>query len=49
MNSKSPEEDIKNLYEKRKQTYSLADHKVDCNLKTKDKIVEEILKIYEII
>jgi len=49
LNSKSSEEDIKNLYEKRKQTYSLADHKVDCNLKTKDKIVEEILKIYEII
>ena len=49
LNSKSSEEDIKNLYEKRKQTYSLADHKVDCNLKSKDKIVEDILKIYEVI
>ena len=43
LNSKSPEEDIK-IFMKRKQTYSLADH-IDCNLKTKDKIVEEILKI----
>ena len=47
LNSKSSEQDVKNLYEKRKKTYSLADHKIDCNLKTKDEIVKEILKIYE--
>ena len=47
LNSKSSEQDVKNLYEKRKKTYSLADHKIDCNLKNKDKIVQEILKIYE--
>ena len=47
LNSKSSEQDVKNLYEKRKKTYSLADHKIDCNLKNKNEIVEEILKIYE--
>ena len=47
LNSKSSEQDVKNLYEKRKKTYSLADHKVDCNLKNKDDIVKKILKIYE--
>ena len=47
LNSKSSEQDVKNLYEKRKKTYSLADHKIDCNFKTKDEIVKEILKIYE--
>ena len=44
LNSKSSEQDVKNLYEKRKKTYSLADYKIDCNLKTKVKIVKEILK-----
>ena len=47
LNSKSSEQDVKNLYEKRKKTYSLADYKIDCNLKTKDEIIKEILKIYE--
>ena len=47
LNSKSSEQDVKNLYEKRRKTYSLADHKIDCNFKTKDEIVKEILKIYE--
>ena len=47
LDSKSSEQDVKNLYEKRKKTYSLADHKVDCNLKNKDDIVKKILKIYE--
>ena len=47
LNSKSSEQDVKNLYEKRKKIYSLADYKIDCNSKTKDEIVKEILKIYE--
>ena len=47
LNSKSSEQDVKNLYDKRKKNYSLADYKIDCNLKTKDEIVKEILKIYE--
>jgi len=47
LDSKSSEQDVKNLYEKRKKTYSAADHKVDCNFKNKDDIVTEILKIYE--
>ena len=47
MNSKSSEQDLKNLYEKRKKTYSLANYKIDCNLKTRNEVVKEILKIYE--
>ena len=47
LNSKNSEQDVKNLYEKRKKTYSLANYKINCNLKTKDEIVKEILKIYE--
>jgi hypothetical protein len=38
---------VKNLYEKRKKTYSLADYKIDCNLKTKEEITKEVVKIYE--
>jgi shikimate kinase len=47
LNSKSSEQDLKNLYEKRKKTYSLANYKIDCNLKTRNEVVKEILKIYE--
>jgi len=47
LNSKSSEEDVKKLYEKRKENYSLANHKIDCDFKTKDEIVKNILKIYE--
>ena len=47
LNSKSSEQDLKNLYEKRKKTYSLANYKIDCNFKTKNGVVKEILKIYE--
>ena len=47
LNSKSSEQDLKNLYEKRKKTYSLANYKIDCNFKTKNEVVKEILKIYE--
>ena len=47
LQSKSSEKDVEKLYEKRKKTYSFADYKIDCNSKAEDKIVEEILKIYE--
>jgi len=47
LNSKNSEKDVEKLYEKRKKTYSLANYKVDCNFKTKNEIVKEILKIYE--
>ncbi len=47
LNSKNLEQDVKNLYEKRKKTYSLADYKIDCNLKTKEEITKEVVKIYE--
>ncbi len=32
---------------KEKKTYLLADCKINCNLKTKNEIVEEIKKLYE--
>jgi len=35
------------LYEERKEVYSKADFKIDCNLKNKDEIVEQIKNIYE--
>ena len=40
-------ESIEKLYEERKKTYLLADCKINCNLKTKNEIVEEIKKLYE--
>ena len=47
LQSKSSEKDVEKLYEKRKQTYSFADYKIDCNSKAEGEIVKEILKIYE--
>ena len=40
-------EDLEKLYNDRKKIYSLADFKVDCNSKDKNKIVREIIEIYE--
>ena len=40
-------ESLEKLYEERKKTYLLADCKINCNLKTKNEIVEEIKKLYE--
>ncbi len=40
-------ESLEELYEERKKTYLLADCKINCNLKTKNEIVEEIKKLYE--
>ena len=40
-------EELNKLYEDRKIVYSTADLKIDCNLKNKNEIVEDIRKIYE--
>ncbi len=40
-------EELKKLYNKRKDFYSKADCIIDCNNKDKSEIVEEIVKIYE--
>ena len=47
LNNKSTEKDVEKLYEKRKDIYSLADYRINCNFKNKNEIVKEILKIYE--
>ena len=46
-NTKSTEEDVKKICDRRKKTYSLANYRVDCNSKTKNQIVKEIVEIYE--
>ena len=40
-------ENLKKLYDERKKTYLLADFKINCDFKTKDEIVKEIIKVYE--
>jgi len=40
-------EELNNIYKLRKNVYSLADYRIDCNSKTKDEIIREIAKIYE--
>ncbi len=47
LNNVESEKELKKLYEERKEFYSMADYKIDCNSKTKSEIVEEIKKIYE--
>ena len=47
LSDKSTEKDVEKLYEERKGIYSLADYKINCNLKNRNEIVKEILKIYE--
>ena len=47
LSNKSTEKDVEKLYEKRKDIYSLADYRINCNFKNKNEIVKEILKIYE--
>ena len=42
----SSKEDIKKIYNDRKKIYSLADFKIQCTLKNKDQIINEIVKIY---
>ena len=47
LNNTNGEESLKKLYDERKDSYSLADYKIDCNFKTKNEIIEELKKIYE--
>ena len=43
----SSDEELKKIYEERERIYSLSDFRVDCNLKNRDQIITEIVKIYE--
>ena len=47
LNNSNSEKDVEEIYAKRKSIYSLADFKIDCNFKTQDKLLEEVLKVYE--
>ena len=46
--SKSTEQEIKAIINKRKKIYSKADFKINCNKLTKSEIVKKIIKIYEL-
>ena len=45
--SKSTEQEIKAIINKRKKIYSKADFKINCNKLTKSEIVKKIIKTYE--
>jgi len=47
LNQAKSEKDVEEIYKKRKAIYSLADFRINCNLKAKYAIVKEITKIYE--
>ena len=47
--SKSTEQEIKIIINKRKKIYSKANFKINCNKLTKSQIVETIIKTYELI
>ena len=40
-------EKLKNLYEKRKKIYKLANHKIECDKLSKKNIVKKIIELYE--
>ena len=46
--SKSTEQEIKTIINKRKKIYSKADFKINCNKLTKSEIVKTIIKTYEL-
>ena len=46
--SKSTEQDIKTIINKRKKVYSKANIKINCDKSTKSEIVKKIIKIYEL-
>ena len=39
---------FRDIYEKRKKVYSLADHKINCNRINRSKVTEKIIKIYNL-
>ena len=47
LNQAKSEKDVEEIYKKRKAIYSLADFRINCDLKAKYAIVKEITKIYE--
>ena len=47
LNMSNSREELYKIYKERKEIYSMADYKIDCNKKNKNEIVEEIKKIYE--
>ncbi len=47
LNLAKSEKDVEEIYKKRKAIYSLADFRINCDLKAKYAIVKEITKIYE--
>ena len=47
LNHAKSEKDVEEIYKKRKAIYSLADFRINCDLKAKYAIVKEITKIYE--
>ena len=47
LNNAKSEKDVEEIYKKRKAIYSLADFRINCDLKVKYAIVKEITKIYE--
>ena len=47
LNHTNSEKDVEEIYKKRKAIYSLADFRINCDLKAKYAIVKEITKIYE--
>lgn len=47
LNKRNSKEELNKIYKERKEIYSMADYKIDCNKKDKNEVVEEIKKIYE--
>ena len=47
LNKGNSKEELEKIYRERKEIYSMADYKIDCNKKDKNEIVEEVKKIYE--
>tara|TARA_B100001996_G_scaffold371665_1_gene347232 strand:+ start:4533 stop:5042 length:510 start_codon:yes stop_codon:yes gene_type:complete len=47
LDAKNLEDSLKILYEKRKKIYETANFKVDCNVREKSEIANEIIKLYE--
>ena len=47
LNNKNINMTLEKIYNERKDTYSLANYKIDCNNLTTDLIVKKIIKLYE--
>ncbi len=47
LNKTDNKKEIKELYEKRKNIYNLANHKINCDNLTKENIVKNIIEYYE--